>query len=106
MPDKEQHLLLIEDEVALREATAERLEDHGYHVVQVGSGEDALQKVADFAFDALITDLRLPGIDGTQVIEGACALYPDMVGIVVTGFGSVRGAVEAINGECKQIFDL
>ena len=43
MPDKEQHLLLIEDEVALREATAERLEEHGYHVVQVGSGEDALQ---------------------------------------------------------------
>ena len=96
MPDKEQHLLLIEDEVALREATAERLEEHGYHVVQVGSGEDALQKVSDFAFDALITDLRLPGIDGTQVIEGACALYPDMVGIVVTGFGSVRDAVEAI----------
>ncbi len=96
MTDAQAHLLLVEDEIALREATAERLEEHGYRVVQAESGEDALQRISDFAFDAIITDLRLPGIDGTQVIEGALELYPDIVGVVVTGFGTVRDAVAAI----------
>ena len=96
MTDPQAHLLLVEDEIALREATAERLEEHGYRVVQAESGEEALQRIAGFAFDAIITDLRLPGIDGTQVIEGALELYPDIVGVVVTGFGTVRDAVAAI----------
>ena len=96
MTDTKAHLLLVEDEVALREATAERLEEHGYRVVQAESGEDALDRISEFAFDAIITDLRLPGIDGTQVIERAIELYPDIVGVVVTGFGTVRDAVAAI----------
>jgi len=96
MNDLQVHLLLIEDEVTLREVTAERLEEHGYRVVPVESGEDALQQISDFAFDAIITDLRLPGIDGTQVIEKALELYPDIVGVVVTGFGTVTDAVAAI----------
>ena len=96
MTDTQAHLLLVEDEVALREATAERLEEHGYRVVQADSGESALGRLSDFAFDVVITDLRLPGIDGTQVIEGALELYPNIVGVVVTGFGTVQDAVAAI----------
>ena len=96
MPENQTHLLLVEDEAALREATAERLEDHGYHVVQAESGEAALHSLADFAFDAVITDLRLPGIDGTQLIETALERYPDIVGVVVTGYGTVKDAVAAI----------
>ena len=82
--------------MALREATAERLEEHGYRVVQAESGEAALQNLADFAFDVVITDLRLPGIDGTQLIETARERYPDIAGLVVTGYGTVKDAVEAI----------
>ena len=96
MTDAQVHLLLVEDEVALREVTAERLEEHGYRVVQAESGEDALHRLADFAFDVIITDLRLPGIDGTQVIEAALEIYPNIVGVVVTGFGTVKDAVAAI----------
>ena len=96
MTENQTHLLLVEDEVALREATAERLEDYGYHVVQADSGEAALHSLADFAFDVVITDLRLPGIDGTRLIETALERYPDIVGIVVTGYGTVKDAVEAI----------
>lgn len=96
MPEKPIHLLLVEDETALREATAERLEEHGYQVTQAESGEAALQNLADFAFDVVVTDLRLPGIDGTQLIETAVERYPHIVGVVVTGYGTVRDAVEAI----------
>ncbi len=55
MTEKQVHLLIVEDEVPLREATAERLEEHGYLVVQSGSGEEALEILADFAFDVVIT---------------------------------------------------
>ena len=96
MPEKETHLLLVEDEAPLREATAERLAENGYRVVQVESGEAAVEQLTNFAFDVLLTDLRLPGIDGTKVLAAARARYPEIVCIVVTGFGTVKDAVEAI----------
>jgi len=96
MSHKKAHLLLVEDEAPLREATAERLEEEGYRVVQVGTGEAALEQLAEFAFDVVLTDLRLPGINGTKVLTSALDRYPDIVGIVVTGFGTVKDAVDAI----------
>src|SRR6476661_7802579 len=96
MPDSMKHVLLVEDEAPLREALAGQLADHGYAVEQAESGETALAKLADFAFDVIITDLRLPGIDGSAVIDAALDRYPDIVAIVVTGYGTVKDAVEAI----------
>src|SRR5205085_10651577 len=68
----------------------------GFPVERADSGETALARLADFAFDIIITDLRLPGIDGSAVIEAAVARYPDIIAIVVTGYGTVKDAVEAI----------
>jgi two-component system response regulator PilR (NtrC family) len=96
MPDSTKHLLLVEDEAGLRQAIAEQLADRGYHVDQADSGEAAVARLADFAYDIIITDLRLPGIDGGAVVEAAVARYPEIVAIVVTGFGTVKDAVEAI----------
>ncbi len=80
----------------MREAVAEQLSDRGYQVEQAGSAEAALARLADFAFDIIITDLRLPGIDGTSLVESAVRRYPEIVAIVVTGYGTVKDAVEAI----------
>jgi DNA-binding NtrC family response regulator len=96
MPDSPAHLLLVEDETPLREAVAERLADSGFEVTQAESGEQALERLAEFAFDILVTDLRLPGIDGAQVIEAAVDRYPEILPIVVTGYGTVRDAVHVI----------
>ena len=96
MPENEKHVLIVEDEAPLREATAQRLSDQGFAVVQAGTGEQALERLAEFAFDVVVTDLRLPGVDGTQVLQAAVERYPEIIGIVVTGFGTVKGAVEAI----------
>ena len=96
MSDSQIHLLLVEDEAPLRAAVAERLSDHGYDVVQAETGEQALEALAEFAFDIVVTDLRLPGIDGTHVIEAAVERYPDIIAIVVTGYGTVKDAVEVI----------
>jgi two-component system response regulator PilR (NtrC family) len=96
MSESQKHLLIVDDEEALREAIAARLVEQGFSVEQAGSGELALERLADFAFDVIITDLRLPGIDGRQVLDAALARYPDIIGIVITGFGTVKDAVEAI----------
>jgi DNA-binding NtrC family response regulator len=90
------HLLFVDDEESLRRPTAERLAEKGFDVVEAGSGEQALELLDQFAFDILVTDLRLPGMDGTQVIDAARQRYPAIVAIVITGYGTVRDAVEAI----------
>src|SRR4051812_5678082 len=96
MSESKKHLLLVEDEAPLREALAERLVEHGFDVQQADSGERAIEQLAEFAFDIVITDLRLPGLDGTRVLEAALLRYPDIVGIIVTGYGTVKDAVDAI----------
>src|SRR5881296_2152822 len=96
MADPEHHLLLVEDEAPLRQAIAEQLTDRGYRVEQTGSGEEAIERLADFAFDIIVTDLRLPGLDGSAVVEAAVERYPHIIAIVVTGYGTVKDAVEAI----------
>src|SRR5713101_4859103 len=104
MADSTKHLLIVEDEAALRAAIAEQLTDRGYQVEQAESGEAALAHLAEFAFDIIVTDLRLPGIDGSAVIEAAVARYPHIIAIVVTGFGTVKDAVEAIKrGACDFV---
>ncbi len=96
MIENDKHLLIVEDETALREAVAERLTEHGFVVEQAESGEAALERLAEFAFDILITDMRLPGLDGVQVLQRALERYPDLIGIIVTGYGTVKDAVAAI----------
>jgi DNA-binding NtrC family response regulator len=96
MADITKHLLIVEDEAPLREVVAERLADAGYGVVQASNGEEALERLAEFAFDIIVTDLRLPGLDGGKVLEAAIARYPEIIVIVVTGYGTVKDAVEAI----------
>src|SRR4026208_1950207 len=96
MSEGQKHLLIVDDENAFREAIAERLADHGFVVEQAASGEQALERLGGFACDILITDLRLPGIDGAKVIEAALERYPEIIAIVITGYGTVKDAVEAI----------
>src|SRR5919198_304328 len=71
MPEASKHVLLVEDEAPLRQAVAEQLTDRGYLVDQADSGEAAVARLSDFAFDIIITDLRLPGLDGSHVLEAA-----------------------------------
>ena len=75
---------------------SERLIEQGFDVTQADSGERALELLNDFAFDVVISDLRLPGVNGQQVIEAAIDRYPGIIAIVVTGYGTVKDAVDAL----------
>jgi DNA-binding NtrC family response regulator len=96
MTDTTKHLLLVEDEAALRQAVAEQLADRGYRVAQADSGEGAIALLAEFAFDVIVSDLRLPGMDGAALVQAAVDRYPDIIAIVITGYGTVKDAVDAI----------
>jgi two-component system, NtrC family, response regulator PilR len=88
------HLLFVDDEAAFREVMAERLAEQGFRVEQAGTGEEALERLNEFAFDVLVTDLRLPGLDGRRLLDEALARYPDIIAVMITGYGTVREAVE------------
>jgi DNA-binding NtrC family response regulator len=105
MAETKEHLLLVDDEDALRSVVAERLADEGFVVTQASDGESALKALDGFAFDVIVSDLRLPvdGLpseasaqEGRKVIESALARYPTIVAIVVTGYGTVKDAVDMI----------
>ena len=96
MTDQKRHLLLVDDEDALRSVVAERLVDEGFEVTQATDGEAALKALDGFAFDVIVSDLRLPGVDGKHVIDAAIGRYPGIIAIVVTGYGTVKDAVDMI----------
>jgi DNA-binding NtrC family response regulator len=90
------HLLFVDDEPALRSLMAQRLGDRGFEVVEAESGERALELLDQFAFDIVVTDLRLPGIDGSRVIDAARERYPGIIAIVISGYGTLKDAVDIV----------
>ena len=81
---------------ALRTLMAERLRERGFEVAEAENGERALDLLEQFAFDVVITDLRMPGSTAAGLSKSARGRYPGIIGIVITGYGTVRDAVEAI----------
>jgi DNA-binding NtrC family response regulator len=90
------HLLFVDDEPALRSLMAHRLGERGFEVVEADSGERALALLDQFAFDVVVTDLRLPGVDGAQVIDSARERYPGIIAIVISGYGTLKDAVDLV----------
>lgn len=89
-------VLVVEDEADLRQTVAESLEAEGFAVAQSADAADALERLKGFAYDGLVVDLRLPDADGMTVLDEAVSRYPEMKCIVMTGFGGVEEAVEAM----------
>ena len=87
---------LIDDDEAFRGALAERLELDGLTVIAFGSAEAALKVVNDRFDGVVVTDLRMPGMDGRQLVERLNALDPDLPVVMMTGHGDIAEAVEAM----------
>ncbi len=97
-------ILIVDDEANLRQGVASYLSDEGYEVEQAGSGEEAMELLRENPFDILMTDMKLPGIDGQTVLQQAMSVYPEIIGIIVTGYGTVESAVQAMkNGAYDYI---
>ena len=89
-------LLVIDDDAITRELLTEVLQGEGYAVAACDSGPRALERAASEHFDIAVTDVRMPEMDGIAVTRALKSRHPHMQVIVMTAFGSVETAVEAI----------
>ncbi|HSV43734.1 MAG TPA: sigma-54 dependent transcriptional regulator [Candidatus Bathyarchaeia archaeon] len=89
-------ILIVDDERLIRESLFEIFRIEGYRAHMAGSGEEALELMRDQKIDIVLTDLKLPNIDGVKLLEEVKALSPETEVIVITGFGSIENAVEAV----------
>ncbi len=89
-------ILIVDDEVNARSALAELLREEGYSVETAADGFKALPKLDDFAPDVIVTDLKMPGLDGLGLMRKALEKDVDRAVIVMTAFGAVETAVAAM----------
>ena len=89
-------IVLIDDEEDIREVMAIALQDAGFTVAAAADGESGLQLCEDSRPQIVITDIRMPGIDGLQVLQTLKRKYPDIEVIVATAFGEMDLAIRAL----------
>jgi len=89
-------ILVVDDEMIVCESCKRILEEEGYEVETALSGKEAFEKMKTNPFDIVITDLKMPGIDGMEVLSTFRKEYPDSIIIMITGFSTVETAVEAM----------
>jgi excisionase family DNA binding protein len=97
-------ILVVDDEHAVRDLLVKSLSGE-YDVDAVGDGPSALDALRATAYDLLITDLKMPGMDGLSVIREARRIVSDLPVIIMTGFSTEASAIEAINmgGVCGYL---
>lgn len=89
-------ILIIDDEAAQREAVGGYLRKRGFAVLQAANGREGLALLQDRVIDLIITDLRMPELDGMGVLAAARAINPAIGVVMATAFGTVDGAVDAM----------
>jgi two-component system response regulator AtoC len=89
-------ILVVDDEEIVRESLANWLEEDGYQVDTAPDGSTALARLAEKGYAALLVDLKMPGMDGLQVLEKARELRPDAPVIIMTAYATVDTAVHAM----------
>lgn len=90
------HILLVEDELSVAKGLKMVMDEEGYDVDLADTGLIALNKFRAKQFDLMVADLRLPDIDGMEVIEQVRASRPDTKVVIITGYPSVATAVKAV----------
>jgi signal transduction histidine kinase len=93
MPER---ILVIDDEKAVRESSVALLTRRGYEAYSAGSGQEALELIQKESFDLLLLDVRMPGMDGIEVLRQATELVPDIQVVMLTGHGTMDTAIEAL----------
>lgn len=89
-------ILVVDDEEVTRLSLAEILSLEGYQVASASSGEEALQKLEKETFDLVLADLVMKEVNGLQVMEAAKKLSPDTVVIMLTAYGTLESAIQAM----------
>ncbi len=89
-------ILVADDEKATRELLAQALSSKGFVVETAVDGLDALEKIKKHSFDLLVTDLLMPNMNGLDLMQESCEIYPDLIVIVVTANATLETALQAL----------
>jgi len=92
----EEKILLVDDEKDFIEALGERMKNRGMNVSTTTSAKDALKKVEEEPYDAIILDLQMPEMDGIEALKAIKKKNPDMQVILLTGHATVEKGIEAM----------
>ncbi|HPI90579.1 MAG TPA: sigma-54 dependent transcriptional regulator [Spirochaetota bacterium] len=95
-------ILIVEDDARLRDALCQITAKEGYQPTGVESGEEALEKASEHEFALVISDLKLPGISGMQVLQSIRSATPETSIIIITAYASVDNAVEAMKNGAED----
>ena len=90
------HILVVDDDESLRRVMQVQLEDLGYDVATAADGDSALRSLQLSVRELVISDLKMPGMSGIDLLKKVRAAYPETIVVVVTAFGTVESAVEAM----------
>ncbi len=104
MEHHRENILIIEDEKSMREVLRILLEEEGYELTAAADGREGIECLRNNIFDLVITDIKMPGADGFEVLKTVKEAAPDTVVIMVTAFGTTESAIEAMkNGAYDYI---
>lgn len=90
------HILVVDDEGPNRYSISKNLQKVGYTVTEASSGTEALEHLTRTEFEVVLTDIKMPGMDGVELLRQIRADSPDAVVILMTGYASLPSAVEAL----------
>ncbi|MBI4867657.1 MAG: sigma-54-dependent Fis family transcriptional regulator [Candidatus Wallbacteria bacterium] len=89
-------LLLVDDEAIAREGLQMTLANEGYRLIPAATAAEALNALQSMTVDLVLTDLKMPGIDGLELLRRCRELYPDVRVIMITGYATVESAIAAL----------
>jgi DNA-binding response OmpR family regulator len=92
----ERMILLVDDEEVIQKSLSRYLKEEGYNVTTARSGDEAIGKLKQEQYDLVMTDLVMEGTDGIQVLMKAKEFYPKISVMILTGYGSMRSAIDAL----------
>ena len=93
---KDFRILVVDDELIVRDSIKEWLEDEGFSVDMAASGPEALDKLSAKPYHLMLTDIKMPGMDGVELLKRAHKPFPDLTVIMMTAYATVETAIEAL----------
>ena len=94
--EQQAYILVVDDEGAIRYSITKTLQRVGYHVEAAASGEEALEMMKNQDYDVVLTDIRMPGLTGVELLSKIKEQAPDAVVILLTGYASLETAIESL----------
>jgi DNA-binding NtrC family response regulator len=98
------HILIVEDDINLGQILFQELKRNSHDVELVENGEAALARINKYIYDLMLTDLKLPGLDGIELLKKVKVSTLSTIVIVMTGYASVDTAVVAMKNGAQDLF--